>query len=533
MSDSSRNGVQLVHCLRYLRIEVEADEGRLRISAPPGTLTDPIRDAVRTHKAAVLEALSRQSRGEEQAMELPLSFEQERVWLAQQLAPKSALFNLALAFDITGPMYPPTLAQALTDIVYRHEVLRTVYRNGVEPTQAVKPPERAPLAVVNLASIESKHREGVARRLMSREAHRPFDLTRDLMIRAVLMRLAPRRYFLLIVRHHIAADGWSLGLFLRDVVFAYEAFRLGRPAAVRAPAMQYARYAVLQRLVSSERTIAKQLEYWRSKLQGADPTLFPQAGQSDGGAIETHTLAPDVARRISNWCRDQQATVFSTYLAAFLIILQHRSGRSDLLIGTDYASRDSVASESVIGMFVRRLPLRCQLRDEWNVLDLVRHLQRVTFEACSHASVPLEQLATMLGGRRSGSRLFQVMFGMHGPPVHAPYRDLNLHGTQRCELLEVAIGPNEFPLNFYISDAASGPVVELRYDTACFASAEIKRLLLQYEDLLKTIGAGSRPPLQQLTGRLVAAERDAVAEFSRIKSRRLARRIVTNKGARQ
>lgn len=533
IASAARDELQFLQGLRYLGVDVEADEGRLNISAPPGTLTDPMRTAIRARKADLLAALQLQSASMGEAAELPLSFEQERAWLAQQLAPESADFNLALAFRVTGPLHPPALAQALADIVYRHEILRTIYVGGAQPSQKVTRPERVPLAIVDLTGLPEETRERVARRLASAEAHRRFDLASDLMIRATLVKLGLGQHCLLILRHHIAADGWSLGLLLRELVFAYQASCLGRPAALRAPAIQYARYAILQRFANDEGRVSRQLEYWREKLQGADPTVFQHIvpeHASATGKVELRTISLEVAQRVGAWCRDLKVTAFSTYLAAFLIILQYRSGRSDLLIGTDYANRDSMETESVIGMFVKRLPLRCRLREGWSVLELIQHLQRVTFEACSHALVPLQRLALLLNSPRAGGAApFQILFGMHAAPAHAPYRDLKLHGTERCELLDVAIGSNEFPLSLYVSDAAAGPVAELRYDPAFFAGAEAGMLLQQLETLLRTIGTGGNPSLSALRAVLSAADRQAVAAFSRVKAHRLSRQATVRK----
>ena len=526
MSGTASQGLPLLNGLRYLGIVVEADAGRLNISAPTGVLTPAIRAAVSARKPELL-AAAQLHPTPAPPLALPLSFEQERVWLAQQFAPDSPHFTLAAAFDIKGPLDAHALAQTMTDIAHRHEILRTRYVGGLEPAQIVRDVDGVPLPVVDLSGLPEEIRGGIAEQVTSAEAHRRFDLECDLTLRVLLVKLDVERHRLLILRHHIAADGWSLGLFLREMVFAYETFRQGRPSAARPPAMQYAQYAVRQRLAADEATIAAQLEYWRDTLRGADPNLFPHtAGQqsSSAGAIECRAISPATARLVAAWGREQRVTVFSTHLAAFLLMLKQRTGRSDILIATDYANREGVETESVIGMFVRRLPLRFQIQEDWSVLDLVRHIQRVTFNACSHASIPLERIGPLLHGTQPGANPFQVMFGMHGAPAHAPYRDLKLSGTAACELLDVPIATNEFPLSLYVSDSAAGPVSELRFDEKFFARGEITLLLERFEILLAAIAAQSTAPLSALLVAAAAADRRAAADYSKMRARRLAGR---------
>lgn len=531
-----RDGLRLLNGLRYLGIVVEADAAQLRLNAPAGKLTPTIKIAVRARKTALIAAACAPV-AVSARRELPLSFEQERVWLAQQLAPDSPEFNLALAFKIAGPLVPEALAQAMTDIAHRHEILRTVYVGGAEPAQLVCEIDSMPLPIVDLTALPETDRQRVAERITDAEIHRRFDLERDLPLRSLLVKLDDRQHWLLVSRHHIAADGWSLGLFLRELVFAYEAFRRGRAAGLPAPKIQYAQYAIMQRLASDEQESSRHLDYWREKLRGADPIIFPHAAgtrSSRRGAVELRTLDLQQAQRVAAWCRDHGVTVFGAYLAAFLVVLRHRSGRCDLLIGTDYANRDSLESESVIGMFVKRLALRCELREDWHFLHLVKHVKRVTFEACSHASTPPERIARLLdSGGAGGASPLQVMFGMHGAPVHAPYRDLGLFGTDHAELMDLQVATNEFPLSLYVSDTAAGPVVVLRHDEAVFAKAEANLLLLQFESLISIIAEGGDPSLKGLCAAAAAAEREAATNFMTMRARRLGRRPLDTRGTQQ
>ncbi|SOU08900.1 condensation domain-containing protein [Xanthomonas arboricola] len=530
----SRDGPHLLNGLRYLGIAVEADATQLRLNAPAGVLTPTMQAAIKAHKPALLAAANAAVAPSPQSG-LPLSFEQQRVWLAQQLAPDSPEFNLALAFRIDGPLAPEALARAMTDIVRRHEILRTVYTGGAEPAQVIGEAVDVPLPIVDLRTLAEADRERVAEQIANAEIHRRFDLRRDLPLRPLLLKLQPQRHWLVISRHHIAADGWSLGLFLRELVFAYEAFRRGRPARLAAPEIQYARYAVEQRLASDEQENARHLRYWQDRLRGADPNVFPhmrRAPAATTGSVVVRQLDLAQAQRITAWCRRTGVTVFAAYLAVFLAVLRHRSGRRDLVIATDYVNRDSVERESVIGMFVRRLTLRCELQDDNSLLDLARQVKRVTFEACSHAEVPPERIARLLDRDGSGGRP-QVMFGMHGAPLHAPYRDLALYGTRRAELLDLQVATNEFPLSMYVSDTAAGPVLVLRHDDAVVAKAEADMLLLQFQGLIGLLAETGDASLKQLYAVAATAEREAAANYLTMRARRFGQRSLDTRGVQQ
>ena len=527
----AQDGLRLFNGLRYLGIAIEADATQLRLKAPAGILTPAIQAAIKAHKSTLLEAANAAVAPSPQSG-LPLSFEQERVWLAQQLAPDSPEFNLALAFRIDGPLAPEALARAMTDIVRRHEILRTVYTDGAEPAQVIGAAADVALPIVDLSALAEADRERVAERVADAEIHRRFDLRRDLPLRPLLLKLQPQRHWLVISRHHIAADGWSLGLFLRELVFAYEAFRRGRPARLAAPKIQYARYAVEQRLANDEQENARHLRYWQDRLRGADPIVFPhmrRAQAATTGRVVLRQLDLAQAQRIAAWCRQAGVTVFAAYLAAFLVVLRHRSGRRDLLIATDYVNRDSVERESVIGMFVRRLTLRCELQDDRSFLDLARQVKRVTFEACSHAEVPPERITRLLDRDGIGGRL-QVMFGMHGAPVHAPYRDLALYGTRRTELMDLQVATNEFPLSMYVSDTDAGPVLVLRHDEAVFVKAEADMLLLQFQGLIRVLAETGDASLKQLYAVAAAAEREAAANYLTMRARRFGHRSLDTRG---
>jgi hypothetical protein len=526
----------LLDGLRYLGISVEADGAQLRLKAPAGAMTPNLQEALRKRKASLIAQLQRSSPATEPPR-LPLSFEQERVWLGQQLDPDSAEFNLALAFEIDGSLSPHAIAQALGDIALRHEILRTVYLDGAEPAQVPGEVEPFQLPIVDVSALAQADRVRAAGQVAHAHLHRRFDLRQDRPLRALLVRLEQDRHWLVISRHHIAADGWSLGLFLRELVFAYRAFRLGRPTALPAPRIQYARYAILQRLAADEEERARDFRYWREKLHGVDPIVFPHAvgARPAGiGGVVVRALDPEPARRLAAWCRERGVTAFAAYLSAFLTVLAHRSGRRDLLICTDYANRDSVETESVIGMFVRRLPLRCEVRESWRFLDLAMHVKRVTFEACSHATVPLERISRLTHlVPAEGGAPFQVMFGMHGAPAHAPYRELGLHGTRRAELMDLQVATNEFPLSLYVSDTPTGPVAVLRHDEAAFSAADADLLLLQLQALLDILAEGGDPEVKELQSAAAAAERNAAANYLTMRARRFGRRRLETTGARQ
>ncbi|MBV8202957.1 MAG: amino acid adenylation domain-containing protein, partial [Acidobacteria bacterium] len=303
---------------------------------------------------------------------VPLSFAQQRLWVLDQLDPGSPLYNLPGALRFTGRLRAAVLARSLEELVRRHEALRTSFAavDG-QPVQVIHAaPAAGPLQLpwIDLSALPEAVRDAAARRLATAEAKQPFDLERAPLLRARLLRLAAEEHVLLLTLHHIAFDGWSLGVLVREAGALYEVFASGRPSPLPELAVQYADFAVWQRRWLSGEALDAQVGYWRTRLAGLPPAIElpvdrprPVRRRYLGGRVELRLPASQGAA-LRELARRQLATPFMVLLSAFQALLARYSGQEDLAVGTPVANRRRIELEGLIGFFTNTLVLRGDLR---------------------------------------------------------------------------------------------------------------------------------------------------------------------------
>ncbi|HEX8272559.1 MAG TPA: amino acid adenylation domain-containing protein, partial [Longimicrobiaceae bacterium] len=299
---------------------------------------------------------------------LPLSFAQGRLWFIDRLEPGSAAYNVPFPLRLRGPLDARALAAALTEIVRRHEALRTVFRaSDNEPEQVVLPAAPFPLPTVDLAGLPDDARDAEVRRLAAEDAARPFDLARGPLARAALLRAGADDALLLLGMHHVASDGWSLRVLLRELAALYPAFAAGQPSPLPELPVQYADFAAWQRTRLAGEALEGQLGYWRERLAGMPPLLElptdrprPPVADDRGGAVG-FALSPEAAQALRALARREGATLFAVLLAGFQALLGRYAGSEDVPVGTAVAGRTRLETEGLIGFFVNTLVLRGDL----------------------------------------------------------------------------------------------------------------------------------------------------------------------------
>ncbi|MET0647062.1 MAG: condensation domain-containing protein, partial [Pyrinomonadaceae bacterium] len=359
---------------------------------------------------------------------LPLSFEQRRLWFFDQLVPGSPLYNIPVAYLVRGPLDAAALEEALNRIVARHEVLRTAFTEADgEPAQVIRPHAAVPLEVVRLRAGDAGADEELGR-LVQEEGRRPFDLTRGPLLRAKLFRRDEREHVLVVTIHHIAADGPSINIFMRELAALYEA-RDGRGEA-RLPELpvQYADYAAWQRGWLRGEEIESQLAFWKRQLEDAPaacklPTDRPRPpSPSYRGTFQRFEVGEDVFAALKALGRAENASLFMTLLAAYATLLSRYSGETDLLVGAPMAGRSRAEVEHLIGFFTNTLVLRVDLSGDPTFRELVGRVRGVSLEAYAHQDLPFEKLVEELHPQRDLSRspIFQVAFSLQDAPPAAP-----------------------------------------------------------------------------------------------------------------
>ncbi|HDQ71157.1 MAG TPA: amino acid adenylation domain-containing protein, partial [Chloroflexi bacterium] len=435
--------------------------------------------------------------------DLPLSFPQQRLWFLDRFEPNSPSYNVPFALRLTGALDVEALRAGLSEIVRRHESLRTVFvtADGV-PHQVVQPPYSVELTVERVEGESPAEREERARQTASAEARQPFDLATGPLMRVRLLRLEAQDHVLLINAHHIISDGWSLSILMRELTSLYEAFVTGTSPALPPLSIQYADFAAWQRRWLRGETLETQLAYWREQLAGAPPLLeLPTdrprpAMQTFNGAYESVTLSNDLSEALRALSRQEGVTLFMTLLAAFDVLLYRYTRQADVVVGTPSAGRNDTDIEALIGFFVNTLVLRTDLSGDPSFRDLLRRVREITLEGYARQDVPFEKLVDELQPERNlaHSPLFQVMFSWQNvPPIETDLPDLQL------EPLDFDWGMAKFDLTLTMQDTPQGLCSVWEYNTDLFEAATIQRMAGHFEALLARVAAAPARRLSQLS----------------------------------
>ena len=426
----------------------------------------------------------------------PLAYAQERMWVLYQLDPSSSAFNISMAVRLEGKLNITALKKALGVLVRRHEVLRTTFdvtADGGQPFQSVHtPPSYWPLPLTDLGHLPPPARNEEMRRLIAAEAARPFNLEAGPTFRTALLRLGAEEHVLLLSLHHIIADGWSLGILVRELTVLYESFVTDAPSTLPPLPIQYADFAVWQRQWLQGEVLKKQLDYWRLQFDDLPSTLklptdYPRrAVQSFRGGRELFSLDENSSKELKALGQHEGATLFMTLLAAFQLLLHQYSGQDDIVVGSNIANRNRGAVEKLIGFFVNNLVLRTSLAGNPTFRELLARTRDVTLGAYAHQDVPFEMLLECLLPQRSEHLVapFQVMFVLQ----NAPFPTVEVNGLT-LSLMDSSTETSNFDLVLFMTETGPQLAGELHYNTDLFATRTIRRMLERFQNLLQAIVA--------------------------------------------
>jgi amino acid adenylation domain-containing protein len=435
--------------------------------------------------------------------ELPLSSAQMRLWLFDQLEPASSAYNIPVQHEFKGDFDLMAFERSLSEIVRRHEVLRTSYLivDG-RPVQKINPPELFRIPVVDLQGLPEAAQKQEVARLASIDSRQPFDLGSAPFMRARLMKLAPREHVLLLSFHHIAFDWWSVGVFEKELAVLYDSFLEGEEASpLPELPFQYVDFAAWQRRRLQGRILQEQLDYWQKKLNGTLPVMqLPSdrprpAIQTYNGSFLCSTVSGKLTESLKAVSQREGITVFTTLLAAFKVLLQRHTGQDDIVVGVPIAGRNSGEVEELIGFFVNTLVMRTDLSGDPTFRQLLRRVQETTLGAYAHQDLPFEKLVEVLNPERNASHspMFRMMLSMLDTPV----QPLHLSGLQDRRILP-SNGASKFDLTLFAMEESGGLSFICEYNTDLFHAETIERLLGHLEVLLEGIVADPDRRLSEL-----------------------------------
>lgn len=493
---------ELIIDLEKRGVKLWEEEGLLKLSAPKGALPIEIRTEISKVKNQILEIIAKTTSG---ANHLPtnllhaaqrsntgieLSFSQRRLWYISQLEGENSItYNMPAALLLKGKLNDKLFIRSINLIVQRHEVLRTSFiKKGNEVFQHIKPQLILDEVVLDLRHLENGKQDVELEKIIFNEARMPFDIANDSLIRYRLICLEEQKHVFLLTLHHIVSDGWSIDVFIKELVIIYTAFvNNDVPNNLPALPIQYADFAIWQKKWLSGLSLQNLLSYWKQQLDGVPALLSlpidrPRpAVQSFNGALEKYAFASEALNGVKETCRQNNVTPFMVLISVFATLLSRLSGQNDVVIGSVIANRNHREIENLIGFFVNSLVFRIVLKPGITFSELLAQVRQVSLDAFDHQDLPFEKLVEELRPDRtlSHSPLFQVAFALQNTGKNK----LVLPGLEISDL-DTYSGATKYDLTFFIEETDSGFTGAVEYNSDLFDQATICRFIAQYQKLL-------------------------------------------------
>ncbi|HLA75266.1 MAG TPA: amino acid adenylation domain-containing protein, partial [Gammaproteobacteria bacterium] len=432
----------------------------------------------------------------------PLSFAQQRLWFLEQWEQGSAAYNICDAARLSGVLKVDILERALSEIVRRHEVLRTTFKS-IEgtPVQVIHPATPLNLPLIDLRLLPRPQREAEVLRMAGEAARQLFNLDQGPLLRVTLLRVDEHEHVLLLTIHHIIFDIWSRKVFRRELHTLYEAYLQGRAAPLAELPIQYADYAYWQREWLQSGLQAQQMAYWKERLGGALPVLelpadYPRpAQQTFNGALVSRVLPDALSQALLHLGQREGATLFMTLLAAFKALLHRYTGQHDIIVGTPIANRSRIETEGLIGFFLNTLALRTDVSGDPSFTELLIRVREQALQAYDHQDLPFERLVEELQPTRdpSHSPLFQVMFVLQNDVQQS----VGLPGVTFTPL-EVDNHTAKFDLTVFVIESGRRLTTHFEYNTDLFSEQTVAPWLDHWQTLLEGIVADPAQRLSEL-----------------------------------
>jgi len=448
----------------------------------------------------------------------PLSYAQQRLWFLEQLVSGNPFYNESSAVRLQFPLETLALEKSLSEIVRRHEALRTIFEapDG-EPLQRVLPPQPFALPLIDLSHLSEEQREAEAIRVASENARQPFNIAKDPLLRVALIRLAPSDHIFVLTMHHIVCDGWSMKVFVEEIKVLYEAFIRGQPSPLPDLPIQYADFAIWQREWLQGSVLEEQLEFWRGRLANLQtlelPTDRPRPAVPTftGGRVPI-TIAPDVNRALKLLCEQSSVTPFMALLAAFQVLLHRHTGQEDIAIGCPIANRNRPELEKLIGFFVNTLVMRTDFSGNPTFMDVLRRVREVALSAYAHQDLPFERLVEELRPKRDPSRnpLFQVAFQiLSNPESQVP------NSSQLLSTVDVELSTSKMDLRCDLVQQGNSLSGYIEYSADLFERETVRRMAQHFENLVAALVASPERRIAEVSFISPAEERQLLIELNR------------------
>lgn len=425
----------------------------------------------------------------------PVSYDQERLWRFCHREPKSPLYNHAIALRLRGPLNPEILQRALNTVVARHPVLHTIFIPGYEPTeQWIAENPDVELRVIEITGGAGESQEAELHLLANQEARRPFDVSRDLILRATLLRVSETEHVLVLATHLIGVDAWSMAILLRDLAEAYTNFLAGTTPPMPDLPTQYLEHAQWQRNVLQGAAFDSQVSFWKQYLNGkysfyhlaTDHPRPPH--ESHCGAHQWMTVLRQLSESLKILSQSSGVSLFMTLLAALQSLLHCYSGEEDIGTGTCAANRSRIETENLVGLFANDLLVRTSFAGCPTFREVLARVRDAALDAYSHQELPIGKWMEVLQPGRDLTRnpLFQVSLIFQD----SPHAGLRLPGITLSRF-DVDTASGQFDISVLVERSGDDLQLTFEYNPLLFDAATITRMINQYRTILETISSNS------------------------------------------
>lgn len=448
----------------------------------------------------------------------PTSFSQERLWFMEQLLPDESI-NIIQRIRLTGDLDVDALQKSLDALVRRHESLRTTLVTvGGKPMQAIAPPQSLPVSFISLEHLPPDARGPEAQRQTENESGHVFDLAQGPLFRVALLKLAPAQHWLILNIHHSIADGWSMGVLVRELTALYRGYAQGALPSLPDLPMQYADFARWQRQRLEGEEARGRLAYWMEKLAdfSSPPSFVPDqlrpSERSFAGAEFPVTFPKSLGEGLQALSQQEQCSLFMTLLAGFVVLLYRYSGQPDVCVATLIANRSFRQIEPLIGLFLNFLALRVDAGGNPAFRELLQQVRAVTLAAYAYQDAPIDQvIETWQRHYQSRMPLFRTMLVLQNAPLAIE----DLPGLT-LEISRPAQARNaDMDMTLYLTLKDQELTGHAQYNTGVLDETSVQRILHHYQVLLQSAVAAPDTPIQALAWMAEEEVRQMLVEFNR------------------
>ncbi|SEI05570.1 amino acid adenylation domain-containing protein, partial [Rheinheimera pacifica] len=423
---------------------------------------------------------------------IPLSFAQQRLWFIDQLERgSSALYNMPIYFKVQGQFNLEVANLALSHIIKRHEILRTVYRyENEQAVQIILDNVEPNVRMLDLSTIDDADKEAEVIRLATLDEQQPFDIKQDVMLRITWLKLDSEQGVLLFNVHHIASDAWSMSILVKEFVALYQAFIAGEEVVLPSMTLQYADFAAWQRNYLTGDVLQKQLDYWAEQLVEAPvvhslPLDYPRPKTNTfNGAYVFCEVDAELASRFNEVAKAFNYTNFMVLHALLTLVIARNGNNDDVLLGTLVANRTDKATEGMVGFFINTLVLRNNIQNVESFSALLEQTRSVNLTAQAHQDIPFEQLVDQLNVERSTQHnpLFQIVLSMNTNKAE----HFSIEGLQFERFYtDFVMAKFDIQLDAVVRD--DGISLQWAYNTNLFKEATIQRLSDHLLEVMKQV----------------------------------------------